>query len=433
MKNLVLKALILLAATIFMSIPAFSQREAQTPGLRRMPRGLTQAKIREHVIAPAHTRDVEMEIDEANELSYSLSKKPRAQFKAKPKLNGEEFVADLHSILATLTAGYIMQVRHNGNTISTTGNGWAQTPQNLSLGWTENTRMHIASISKFLTAVALVKLLDSKGISYDAKIAEHLPAYWRKGANVDKITFRHLLTHRSGFGSLPPGSGESSASDYAFMKSKVSLGVVSPGGEFIYQNMNYGLMRILIPIINGDMTRDFEPPANVRDQAWDIHTISFYKEYMQDKIFTPAGVANAGFAPLPSAVNSALAYSFPPGNGWNSGDLQTVAGGAGWRLSIKELLDVMNHFRRKNTIIDSQKAQYMLDNSFGINGSKSTPAGTMYFRKGRWRGNGKTEQCVAFFLPDNLEVVVLVNSPIGPSGFSLRKLVGDVYENSLRD
>ena len=32
----------------------------------------------------------------------------------------------------------------------------------------------------------------------------------------------------------------------------------------------------------------------------------------------------------------------------------------------KELLSVMNHVRRKGTIVDASKAQYILDNSFGI-------------------------------------------------------------------
>jgi len=32
--------------------------------------------------------------------------------------------------------------------------------------------MHLASVSKYLTAVGLVKALDAKGISYDAKIID---------------------------------------------------------------------------------------------------------------------------------------------------------------------------------------------------------------------------------------------------------------------
>jgi hypothetical protein len=107
-------------------------------------------------------------------------------------------------------------------------------------------------------------------------------------------------------------------------------------------------------------------------------------------------------------------------NQWNSGDLRTVAGGAGWRLSIEELLNVMNHARRKGTIVTAQKLQYILDNAFGIDQIIPTSAGKLYNKNGAWgTGDGRTEQCVAYFLPQGMELAVLVNSPIGTSNFSV--------------
>jgi CubicO group peptidase (beta-lactamase class C family) len=423
MPKLLLKALTILSATIFIAVPVFAQPEVRITGLRRMPRELTVEKVKTHVIAPAHTRNVEME-EEGREVLYAVTKKP-VKYKLKPKFNGEDFLRDVHSVLKDNTAGYALQIRQNGNPIYGAVWRWAQTPANLSVGWTGNTRMHIASVSKLLTAIGLVKLLDSKGISYDAKIHNYLPAYWEKGNNIDQITFRHLLRHRSGW------SGDSSASDYAFMKNRVASGVPKPGENGDYENMNYGLMRILIPVINGDVSVNFSPPAPLpKDEYWDTITIGFYKEWMQDNVFTPAGVANAGFAPLPIAANSALAYAFPTGDGWDSGDLQTVAGGVGWRLSVNEVLNVMNHVRRKNTILSTAQFQYMMNNKFGLNGDVDSPLGKMYFKKGGWGGN-KTEQCVAYFLPDDMELVIFVNSKISVQGFSLHGLIRDIYLNSI--
>jgi CubicO group peptidase (beta-lactamase class C family) len=425
MKELFLKALTIFAATMFIALPVFGQREVQVTGLRRMPKGLTVAKAKTHVIAPAHTRNVEMEEEPSREVTFAVTKKP-VKYKLNPKLNSADFLRDVHSALKDNTAGYILQVRQNGNPVFGTVWNWAQTPANLSLGWTGNTRMHIASVSKLLTAIGLVKLLDSKGISYDAKIHTYLPAYWQKGNNIDQITFRHLLIHRSGW------SGDSSASDYAFMKNRVSQGVPKPGENGDYENMNYGLMRILIPVINGDISINYSPPAPLdKDMFWDAFTIAFYKEYMQDNVFTPAGVANAGFAPLPIPTNSAFAYAFPAGNGWNSGDLQTVAGGAGWRLSINEVLNVMNHVRRRNTILSAAQYQSMMNNNFGLNGDVDTPVGKMYFKKGRWHSGGRTEQCVAYFLPNDMEMVIFVNSPVSIQGFNLHNLIRDIYLNSF--
>ncbi|MDZ8055636.1 MAG: serine hydrolase domain-containing protein [Aulosira sp. ZfuVER01] len=391
---------------------------------------LTVDEIAAHVIEPEHLQNIEIEeVNESREERYNIHLLNR-QFSNPSKLNVDTFGKAMHNSLKDSVTGYILQLRHKGNLIYNLIWNWAQTPADKGQGWTEDTRMHVASVSKFLTAVGLVKLLDDKQISYDTKIINYLPNYWGKGKNIDKITFRHLLTHTSGFNT------GSSSSSYTFMKSKVADGVTQVG-SYDYENMNFGLCRILIPIINGNISKDanFPVPFPIsQDQVWDVVTLSHYKNYMQANVFTPAGVSNVDFTPISSTKN-ALAYLFPHNNndGWNSGDLASVAGGAGWRLSTKELLNVMNHVRRRNTIIPAQKAQYMLDNYFGIDQALNTPAGKIYNKNGLWRSNGRTEQSVAYFLPNDMELVVFVNSPIGTNGFSLRGIVKDTFVNSLTE
>jgi CubicO group peptidase (beta-lactamase class C family) len=250
--------------------------------------------------------------------------------------------------------------------------------------------------------------------------------------NVDDITFRHLFKHQSGF------NVDGSASDYATMKSKVAAGVGGVG-MYAYENMNFGLMRILIPIINGDVlsrTR-FMRDNEMNDKAWDATTLLYFLAYMQANVFNPAGVSNVQFKPV-AGIPHALAYRVnDSGDGWNSGDISAYAGGAAFHLSVKELLNVLDHVRRKNTIIPAAKAQYMLDNLFGLDQEFTTPAGKIYNKNGMWLTscvttiNCKTEQSVIYFLPNNMEVAVFVNSPIGSEGFSLRDLVRAAFNNSL--
>jgi CubicO group peptidase (beta-lactamase class C family) len=429
MKMSVVKLLALLLITGVVASPLHAQQlRVQPRASLALPPELTEAKVRAHVIAPVHLRDIRIEeVDEAREVKYTfpvITKK----FAIPPKLDMGAFGLAINTILKSQVAGYILEIRQNGTLVHEGAWNWAQTPADASKGWDEDTRMHLASVSKYLTAVGLVKALDSKGISYDTKIISFLPTYWSKGPNVDKITFRHLLTHRSGF------STGGSASDYTLMKGKVAAGVSSVGSKH-YENMNFGLCRILIPIINGNVPRTatFINDPSLNDQAWDAVTLYHYKSFMQAKIFSPAGVYNASFAPLLGGKN-ALAYPTPQGNtkGWNSGDLATVAGGAGWRLSSKELLNVMSTVRRKNTVVNAQKAQYILDNYFGIDEAIDTPAGKIYDKNGAWgTGDGRTEQCVAYFLPNQMELVLFVNSPIGTENFSLRGIVKDAYISSL--
>jgi CubicO group peptidase (beta-lactamase class C family) len=387
---------------------------------------VTVAQARAHVFAPPHVKRIHIEeVDPKREVRYRMPAR-RAKLRARGALDLGAMGLAIWKALKDNVSGYILHVRQNGALVHVGVWNWAQTPADLAMGWTENTRMHLASVSKFLTAVGTVKLLDAKGISYGTPIINYLPTYWAKGANINKITFRHLLTHTSGF------STGGSATDYLTMKARVAAGV--PGvGSYDYENMNFGLCRILIPIINGNIAKSATfSISSLIDAFWDLSTTNAYKSYMQARVFTPSGVANADFAPQP-LLPAALAYPFPFGSthGWNSGDLRTVAGGAGWRLSIKELLNVMNHVRRKGTIVSAQKAQYMLDNRFGIDQVIATVAGNLYNKNGAWTSGGRTEQCVAYFLPQGMELALLVNSPIGSSGFSLRTIVKDAYVNSL--
>ena len=387
----------------------------------------TPAQARAHVFAPAHVKKIRIEqVDPDREKNYRMP--PRR--KAARRGAGVDLGAmglKLWTALKDSVVGYILHIRQNGTLVHVGVWNWAQTPADAAKGWTEDTRMHLASVSKFLTAVGTVRLLDSKSLSYDTKIINYLPAHWSKGANIDKITFRHLFTHTSGF--VTGGS----ATDYATMKSKVAAGVAGVG-SYDYENMNFGLCRLLISTVSGAVAKSASyTPSYLNDAFWDLNTINAYRSYMQAKVFTPSGVANAGFEPLVYTPD-ALAYPFPVGatKGWNSGDLKTVAGGAGWRLSIKELLNVMNHVRRKGTIVSATKAQYMLDNYFGIDMMTSTAAGKLYNKNGSWgTGDGRTEQCVAFFMPQGMELALFVNSPIGLSKLSLRNLVRDAYLNSL--
>ena len=98
----------------------------------------------------------------------------------------------------------------------------------------------------------------------------------------------------------------------------------------------------------------------------------------------------------------------------------------------------MDHVRRRNTIVPATTAQYMLDNGLGIDQAVDTPAGKIYNKNGRWATecvgdtqDCKTEQSVAYFLPNGMELAIFVNSPIGPEELSLRDLVRDAYINSL--
>jgi len=159
------------------------------------------------------------------------------------------------------------------------------------------------------------------------------------------------------------------------MKEQIAAGTTHLG-LYSYQNMNFGLCRILISTINGNIPVDWSFPFPwASDSVWDAVTISAYEAFVNANLFAPSGVTGPTLYHEPA---DALAYNFPvSGNGWNSGDLTTMAGGAGWHMTVDELLAVMSTFRRSGTIMSQADAQTLLNDGFGIDLRVITPLGTL--------------------------------------------------------
>ena len=367
-----------------------------------------------HVMQPAHT----MNIVSSRGREEGEASRPRMMPAGGPLgFNTVGFVQGLHTALASNTAGYTMELREHGQTIASMQSGGAHLPTDGAEAWTDTVPMHVASCSKLVTAMAMTRTLAAHNMSPDTPIVSYLPTYWQKGQNIDKITFRMLMTHTSGFHVV------TSESSYPWMKSQVAAGVKTADlGVYTYENMNYGLCRILIPVINGNIAAGHTFPN--QDADWDYATIQAYAAYMTQNVFKPSGVSDATFThPAPDA----LAYAFPPGPGWNSGDLSTVSGGAGWHMSVADLLSVMGTFRRAGSILPPPAAQAMLDDHFGIDIIVSTPLGNLYNKNGAWGDGTRLEQCLAYFLPRDMELVVFANSPIGTAGTFFRDVVTNLY------
>jgi CubicO group peptidase (beta-lactamase class C family) len=392
--------------------PSFAQRH-----------GVDPARERTYAVRPLNVQGVISDRGAEGVASVPANVHPGTVV---PHLNPAKFVAALHASLKDSVNGYAMQLRQHGKPLETIIWNWAQTPADGSVGWSLDTRAHIASVSKLMTGIGLAKALDDAGVPWNTKIAGYLPAYWVQGPNIAQITFADLMTHQTGFFA-------NGATDYQTMKDKVAAGVATgaPGGASSYENMNYGLCRILIPIV----AKQIDKTDRASDLVWDLATIQEYWNYLQKNVFGPSGVTQAT---LDHPAKSALAYTFPSDGkpGWNSGDLETAAGAAGWHMTVNEVLDVMGTFRRSGKIVPAVRAQAALDAQFGIDVIQGTPAGNVYEKNGRWTDHNPpgshTEQAVVYFLPDDMELAVIANSNDGNPAVFLRGAVATVYQQNLQ-
>ncbi len=348
-----------------------------------------------------------------------------------PKLNIGKFGETVHAALKDKVRGYALGLRKNDEHVLTLIWDWSRTPEQGGQGWGLDTRMHVASVSKLMTAIVATKMLHDSGRTFDTKIGPFLPDYWTQPTASANVTFRQLLTHQAGF-TIYGG-------DFLSFKQQIEQGA-SPGTSSGYTNGSFSLVRVLTATatnaVNPNWVFDVDLPINteqLNDALWDLKTQQAFMSYAQAKVFTPSGVA--GVSAEPGSVG-AFGYSGKTDKqGWNSGNVAGQLGGAGFRLSVNDLLKVMGTFRRKGTIVPASKAKEAIEARLGLDQAIDTPAGTIYNKNGRWQtgssASADTEQSVVYFMPDNIEVAVLVNSWIGPEQASLRGTITNAYTANL--
>jgi hypothetical protein len=347
------------------------------------------------------------------------------------------FLDDFHAAISPNVNGYALKMRHKGATVGILQWNWARNPNvgdAPALGWNTERRMHVASVSKFMTAIGLIHLLEhTPGLDAYDVMFQALPAYWNRTAGSNEfITFSDLMNHVSGF------STGGSASDWQTMKSNVEAGVSFGAiGSPDYENMNFGLIRIMIATIGGYIAPATDFGSDLfNDLIWDAVTIAAYDDYMQTYVFNPVGA----YPTLDTNLNTVLAYRFDGATaGWDSGDLSGSSGGFGWHMTIGEILDVARAFRT-GQIVSLGGMSDILQESWGLNspigGESFAPIGTAYYKAGRWTTNldpslGRTEQCFLFMMPNEMELVVFVNSEISSQGTSLTNLVRTLFNNNI--
>jgi hypothetical protein len=207
--------------------------------------------------------------------------------------------------------GYVAQLRQHGVALFTNTWQYARRPQEKQNGseqWTPTVQMHVASVSKLMTAMAMMVLFRDNNISPDAEIINYLPNYWEKGPYIGNITFRNLFNHTSGL-STPPTPVK-----FGNIQSAIAAGA-NDLGTYNYQNVNYALFRILLPVINGNIDQGADP------SIWDQRTFTAYDLYLQAKVFLPSGVVSATLGNDPANPPPALAYRSEgdPTPGWTPG------------------------------------------------------------------------------------------------------------------
>ena len=140
---------------------------------------------------------------------------------------------------------------------------------------TPETPFVIGSLSKALTATAIMKLVETDEVDLDAAVTTYLPDFAVAGPGAERITIRHLLHHTSG---LPTLAGVAPlAHPVTSLAAQVdALGTVrlatEPGMAFAYSSANYEVLGLVVERITGRPFGTYVADELFGSSAWTTRT-----------------------------------------------------------------------------------------------------------------------------------------------------------------
>lgn len=152
--------------------------------------------------------------------------------------------------------GAAIAVIKNGKIIKAEGYGLANVELNVPV--TRETVFEIGSISKQITAAAVMLLVEDGKINTDEKISKYLP---NTPESWSKVTVGNLLTHTSGIKSYTGLSGFELTKRLKRDEFIKAIGThpleYEPGTRWIYSNSGYNLLGFIIESVTGKSYWDF--------------------------------------------------------------------------------------------------------------------------------------------------------------------------------
>jgi D-alanyl-D-alanine carboxypeptidase len=343
----------------------------------------------------------------------------------------ELFKANVDAFMQGNATGYCYVIAQDGQVVFMEEVGERIAGADGSLGQDVQATMYTASVSKAITAIAALKLIDSEDISINDKIWNYLPSHWTIANSFKQISFKNLLQHKSGI-------DKSTGFDYSSLKTLaangISIGDIDVKSE--YANANFGLFRILIPYMISDQD-GFVGAGYTLDDGINFITASVYRNYVKDNLFTPLNINYADTQPLGPIPT--LYYSYPAGNGeagWNIGNRILLAGGGGWYISCYDLARFFAYVRFTEDVISDGTRQLMDDNYLGwdrgLSVSENYEHGIYHAKNGGFtNGDGQGVSTLIKNFPEGVQITVMINSVGGDyGGLSINSGVATAFDNA---
>ena len=211
--------------------------------------------------------------------------------------------------VAGLAAGLVTRDR----AVWSKGYGWADIEQRIPMS--TDTIMNVASVSKTITATAVMQLCERGDIGLDADINEYLPfEVWNPRYPKARITVRNLLTHRSSIKDGPAYGDSYVCGDPTINLWQWIRRYLVPGGEYYDPQENFYAWE---PGHDGELAPESGSYTNVGFGllGYLVEAVSgmSFEGYCRRHIFDPLGMACTGWS-LASIdqTRHAIPYTYVP-------------------------------------------------------------------------------------------------------------------------
>jgi CubicO group peptidase (beta-lactamase class C family) len=278
------------------------------------------------------------------------------------------FEQNIRGFFDTQTTGYSYAIVRNKVLFSEKGVGFARTKADTVGGSPHgpHREVNIASVTKTITAAAVLKLMEKNKLDLDESIEPFLPKQWEVHPSIEDLTFKDLMTQRSGLGGNQVGQSTSLAT----LQAAMALGVKPADKTYVYQNANLGIFRVIIPGLLGvDLYGDPNTPP-------DVLAAKTYVNYLKTQVFDQND-ALPDCKPNEDLFGFATrAYAFPDDGkaGVDMGDWSLGCGGGGLHLSAHELARFLVRLRFTNEILSPLWRQRMNEDFLGYMDPASSPS-----------------------------------------------------------
>ncbi|MEO9965536.1 MAG: serine hydrolase domain-containing protein [Reichenbachiella sp.] len=186
----------------------------------------------------------------------------------------EKIANYLESTQAENQPGLSILIKHQGNVIYSGSKGLARVEGSVALD--EHTGFRVGSITKPITAVAIMQLVESDKLALNDKLLHFLPDL---PESFSEITIAHLLSHQAGLRDYINDNGNLAALNNVTTTQILDLIpgsgldqlLFAPGTAGKYSNTGYVFLALIIEQVTG----------------------LSYPEYLQANIFEPAGMSDS--------------------------------------------------------------------------------------------------------------------------------------------